>query len=269
MAEVLVTANSYDKCGFEKIVLHKGPTWMSIFSHASENLCFDWNRGAVRIRGRFHRRECSTARLRHQVSCHFVDWDKRTSDFTLSMMLRCHGVTVAHMKLHSLRIIWRGWRLTAPRKYDSYRKIDIARDPSIRFGSRQVNSVQVFMTEPLVTVRSHEKHVLDQKIADAKVQHGGRMFHTGQKIYILLEIAQSRESDLDSVVENVWFREGYAKSHAISSLETRKLAILRFWWCSNIMVSRLLTCNRFLYESPKAVIWLTIVRASSTRKKNI
>ena len=46
--------------------------------------------------------------------------------------------------------------------YDSPRKIELARDPTCRFGSEQVKVQHLFMADPPVTSRSHQKIVLDK-----------------------------------------------------------------------------------------------------------
>ena len=48
------------------------------------------------------------------------------------------------------------------------------------------------------------------------------------KIKVLLENAKARDSDADPTVQNTRMRARYAKYHAISSIEARERAILRF-----------------------------------------
>ena len=74
------------------------------------------------------------------------------------------------------------------------------------------------------------------------------------KIKVLLENAKARDSDADPTVQNTRMRARYAKYHAISSIEARERAILRFYGASVGVVPRMLTCNRLLYESIPAVI---------------
>ena len=57
-----------------------------------------------------------------------------------------------------------------------------------------------------------------------------------QNIEVLLEIIQSSDDEVGSIVENARFREGRAKSYVISSIEIRERAILRIHgasvsWC--------------------------------------
>ena len=54
-----------------------------------------------------------------------------------------------------------GKKMNRAQVVDSHRKIDIARDPTNGFGSRQVKPAHVFMESTMVQTRSHETFVID------------------------------------------------------------------------------------------------------------
>ena len=91
----------------------------------------------------------------------------------------------------------------------------------------QVKLAQLFPENTIVQTRSHEKFVLD-KLSCGQGPAWLSILHMYQKINVLLDISHSSEREVASIVENARLRSGCAKSHAISSIETRERVILRF-----------------------------------------